>query len=186
MNQLNISHLIRVKGKWLAGCTLLALLGLLAVRLAAGSQPVMASASVDVRSMTAPPTIPEIFASPVHAGCYLAKADRCKIHVEPFTINIASGKKLALFRLVAIRGTGPQTIIYDWRPDQSNPAPASGTTYTPSRVAKDFAATCGETYEISLQGRDTGDTNVLNLGLTDQFTCPVGTYRLFLPLIRKS
>jgi hypothetical protein len=182
MNRSAIDHLIRFKGKWLAGGALLVLLGLLAVRLAVGSPPAIAAAAVNV-----PPTVPDIFASPVHAGCYLARADRCKIHVEPFTINIASGKKLALFRLVAIRSsTGLQTIIYDWRPDQSNPAPSSGTTYTPSLVAKDFAATCGESYRISLQGRDTGDTNVFNLGLTDQFTCPTGTFRNYLPSIRKN
>ena len=181
MKRSMIGHLTRCKRKWLAGCALLALLGLLALRFAVGSPPALAAVAVAV-----PPAAPEIFASPVHAGCYLAKADRCKIHVEPFAINIASGKKLALFRLVAIRGTGPQTIIYDWRPDQSNPAPASGTTYTPTLVAKDFAATCGEAYEISLQGKDTGDTNVFNLGLTDQFTCPTGTYRTLLPLLWKN
>lgn len=187
MNRSVIDRLIRFKGKWLAGCALLVLLGLLAVRLAIGSQPAMAAASMDVPSLAGPPVVPEIFASPVHAGCYLAKADRCKIHVEPFTINITSGKKLALFRLVAIRGsTGLQTVIYDWRPDQSNPAPPSGTTYTPSLVAKDFAATCGEAYEISLQGRDTGDTNVFNLGLTEQFTCPKGNFSNYLPSIRKN
>jgi hypothetical protein len=94
---------------------------------------------------------------------------------------------LALFRLVAIRGrTGAQTTIYDWRPDQSNPVPALGTTYTPSLVAKDFAATCGESYEISLQGKDTGDTSIFNLGLTDQFTCPIGTFSTYLPVIRKN
>jgi hypothetical protein len=174
MKRSTIDHLIRSRGKLLAGGALLILLGLLAVRLAVGSQPAMAAA-------------PEIFASPVHAGCYLAKADRCKIHVEPFTINIASGQKLALFRLIAIRGgTGAQTTIYDWRPDLSNPVPVIGTTYTPSLVAKDFAARCGASYEISLQGKDTGDTNIFNLGLTDQFTCPKGTFTTYLPLIRKN
>ena len=129
---------------------------------------------------------PQIFASPVHAGCYLDKIDRCKIHVEPFTINLATGKKLALFKLVTITaGTGAQTVIYDFRPDQSNPAPSSGTTYTPSLVAQDFAATCSQSYMVSLQGRDTGDTNLFNLGLTSQFTCPKGTYRLNLPVVRK-
>src|SRR5512143_2055979 len=114
MNRSAVDHLIQFKGKWLAGCALLVLLGLLAVRIAAGSQPAMAAASVDVPSLAVPPTAPEILASPVHAGCYLARADRCKIHVEPFTINITSGKKLVLFRLVAIRGsTGLQTILYD-------------------------------------------------------------------------
>ena len=76
---------------------------------------------------------PEVFASPVHAGCYLAKNDRCKIHIEPFTIDIASGKKLVKFQLVAIRGgTGAQTVIYDFRPDVSNPVPLLGSTFTPS------------------------------------------------------
>ena len=180
MKRSAIDRLIRFKGKWLAGFVLLALIGLLAARLDVGAHAAAASAAV-------PPAAPEIFASPVHAGCYLAKADRCKIHVEPFTINIASGQKLALFQLVAIRtGTGVQTTIYDWRPDQSNPVPETGTTYTPSLVAKDFGARCGETYEISLQGKDTGDTDVFNLGVTDQFTCPIGTFRVYLPAIRKN
>ncbi len=52
-------------------------------------------------------------------------------------------------------GTGAQTVIYDWRPDQSNPVPYTGTTYTPSLVTQDFAATCGSSYTVSLQGRDT-------------------------------
>ncbi|MFN8595969.1 MAG: hypothetical protein U0559_07280 [Anaerolineae bacterium] len=118
------------------------------------------------------PAAPDIFASPVHGGCYIAGPSDCRIHVEPFTINIASGQKLALFRLVAIQmPSNIQTVLYDWRPDLSNPVPPSGTTYTPSLVAQDFAATCGKSYEISLQGRDTGDTNTFNLGLTGQFTC---------------
>ncbi|MFN8595968.1 MAG: hypothetical protein U0559_07275 [Anaerolineae bacterium] len=181
MRRSTLDRLIRSKRMWLAGLAGLAMMIVLAIQLTV-SAPAIAAASAAV-----PPAAPDIFASPVHAGCYLAKPDRCKIHVEPFTINIASGKKLALFRLVAIRmGTGTQTVIYDWRPDQSNPAPASGTTYTPSRVAKDFAARCGETYEVSLQGRDTGDTSVFNLGLTSQFTCPTGTFRDYLPVIKRN
>lgn len=169
----------RFKRKWLVGFALLVVIGLLAVRLTADAQAAATSTAVT-------PAAPEIFASPVHAGCYLARADRCKIHVEPFTINIASGKKLVLFQLVAVRiGAGVHTTIYDWRPDQSNPVPASGTTYTPSRVAKDFAARCGETYEISLQGSDTGDATLFNLGITNQFTCPKGTFRVYAPLIRR-
>ena len=117
---------------------------------------------------------PAIYASPVHAGCYLAKNDRCKIHVEPFAINLASGRKLVRFQLVTIQAaTGAQTVIYDFRPDQSNPAPPSGNTFTPSLVAQDFAATCGKSYMISLQGQDTGNANLFNLGLTGQFTCTV-------------
>jgi hypothetical protein len=116
---------------------------------------------------------PDIFASPVHGGCYIAGPSDCRLHVEPFTINLASGKKLVKFQLIAIQsGTGTQTMIYDFRPDQSNPVPTSGSTFTPSLVAQDFAATCGKSYEISLQGQDTGDANAFNLGLTGYFTCP--------------
>ncbi len=115
---------------------------------------------------------PDIFASPIHGGCYIAGPSDCRIHVEPFTINIASGKKLALFRLVLFPSVGSFATIYDWKPDQSNPVPTSGTTYTPSLVAMDFAATCGKTYYVSLQGQDTGDVNVFTLGSTGTFTCP--------------
>ena len=59
-----------------------------------------------------------------------------------------------------------------WRPDVSNPVPPLGATFTPSLVAQDFAATCGKSYEIALQGQDTGDTGMFNLGLTGIFTCP--------------
>ena len=114
-----------------------------------------------------------IFASPIHAGCYIAGPSDCRIHTEPYTIDIASGQKLVRFQLVAIQlPAGIQTMIYDWRPDQSNPVPPIGATFTPSLVAQDFAATCGKSYEISLQGQDTGDTSLFNLGLTGQFTCP--------------
>jgi hypothetical protein len=83
--------------------------------------------------------------------------------------------QIGTFGVLTIGSTlGAQTVIYDWRPDQSNPAPPSGTTYTPSLVAQDFAATCGKSYEISLQGKDTIDTNIFNLGLTGQFTCTLG------------
>ncbi len=130
--------------------------------------------------------LPDIFASPVQAGCYLARRDRCKIHVEPYTINIAAGQKLVQFQLVTTQaGSGIQKIIYDWRPDQSNPVPFSGTTYSPSAVAKDFGASCGSSYTLSLQGKDSGDAGLFNLGLTNQFTCPKGTFLAFLPVARR-
>ncbi len=129
---------------------------------------------------------PAIFASPIQAGCYVVKLHTCKIHVDPFTIDISSGQKLVQFDLVAIHnGTGAQTVIYDFRTDQSNPAPFSGSTYSPSLVAQDFAATCGESYLLSLQGKDSGDANVFSLGLTSQFTCPKGTYLQFMPEVAK-
>jgi hypothetical protein len=127
-----------------------------------------------------------IFASPVQASCYLARHDVCKIHVEPFTIDIASGQKLVKFQLITIQGgTGTQHVIYDFRPDVSNPVPFIGNTFTPSLVAKDFAATCGRSYEVSLQGQDSGDASMFNLGLTAQFTCPTGTYLRYIPSMHK-
>ena len=109
---------------------------------------------------------PDIFASPVQAGCYIAAPADCRIHADPFTISIASGTKLVKFQLVAINVTksGTQTVIYDFHTDQSNPAPMTGTTYTPSLVSQDYAATCGNTYMLSLQGQDSGDANPFNLG----------------------
>jgi hypothetical protein len=64
------------------------------------------------------------------------------------------------------------SVVYDWRPDQSNPPPASGTTYTPSRVALGFGVRCGMSHTVSLQGRDTGDGTSFNLGITSPITCP--------------
>lgn len=127
-----------------------------------------------------------IYASPVQAGCYRAKPDLCKIHVEPFTINLAAGQKLAYFQLQATRtGARAPVVIYDFRPDLSNAVPFSGSTFTPSRVAKDFAALCGKSYSISLLGRDTGDSVPYILGSTAEFTCPQGEYKLFLPNINR-
>jgi hypothetical protein len=123
-------------------------------------------------------------ASPVQAGCYRVQPSTCKIHVEPFTLNLTSGKKLVLFQLAITQaGTTTQRIIYDFRPDVSNPVPFSGNTYTPSMVSKDFAATCGKSYSLSLISQDTGDGSPLVLGTTNVFSCPVGSY--FIPIITK-
>jgi len=128
---------------------------------------------------------PAIFASPIQAGCYLALLNQCKIHVDPFTINLASGRKLVYFSLFAIRSGRSPVAIYNWRPDLSNPAPLTGSTYTPSRVAKDFAVTCGYSYTVSLQGQDTGDSTFFQLGVTNPFTCPKATYLVYVPRVRK-
>jgi hypothetical protein len=127
-----------------------------------------------------------IFASPIQAGCYLARHDTCRIHVDPFSIDIASGKQLVFFQLVAIRSSsGAQTMIWDFRPDVSNPVPFSGSLVTPSLPTRDFAAACGQTYTISLQGQDSGDSGAFNLGLTQPIHCPVATYYNYQPGIRK-
>jgi hypothetical protein len=110
---------------------------------------------------------PLVFASPINGGCYIAAPNQCYLHVDPFNINIASGKKLVSFQL---QSNG--VPVYDFRTDVSNPPPASGMTYSPSLVMQDFAAVCGRTYTINVVGKDSGDTNSLNMGLTGAFTCP--------------
>ena len=134
----------------------------------------------------APPAsaAPTTFASSLQAGCYLARRDRCKIHVDPFSINVASGTKLVRFQLVTTRSRDSvQTVIYDFRTDQSNPVPFTGLSYTPSLVAKDFGVSGGESYPVSLQGMDSGDTSLYNLGVSGVFNCPVATFTLNLPVI---
>ena len=119
------------------------------------------------------PAVPEVLASPLNGGCYIAAPSDCRIHLEPFTINLNPGAKMVKFQLVAARSGGLQTVIYDWRPDISNPAPSSGSVYSPSLVSQDFAAVCGKTYNIYLQGSDTLDGgSSYNMGVTGQFTCP--------------
>jgi len=127
-----------------------------------------------------------IFASPIQAGCYQVRADRCKIHLEPFAIQLSTGEKLVSFQVIATRmQTGQQTVIYDFHPDISNPVPFAGDTFTPSLVAQDFAAACTTSYRVSLQGRDSGDASTLNLGETNTITCPKGNFTLQLPLVAR-
>jgi len=80
----------------------------------------------------------DVFASPLNGGFYIAAANQCRIHIEPYTVNVGSGNKLQSLRL---QSNG--VAIYDFKTDVSNPPPAGGTTYTISNVAPDFAANCG-------------------------------------------
>lgn len=109
-----------------------------------------------------------IYASPIHGGCYIAGPNQCRFHFDPFVINISPTNKLVFFQLVAINGS-VQTVIYDFHTDVSNPPTGN---YTPSLVAQDFAARCGLTYQVNLQGRDNGSANAYSLGLTGSFVCP--------------
>lgn len=114
-----------------------------------------------------------VFAAPIQAGCYIVAPNDCRIHAEPFTITVNQGSRLVFFSLVTNQqGTGTQRVVYNFKPDLSNPVPLSGTTFTPSLVTQDFGATCGATYNLSLQARDTLDPNPYNLGTTGYFTCP--------------
>ncbi len=107
-----------------------------------------------------------MFASPIHAGCYIAAPGDCRIHVDQFTVNVddGNGDKLAHFQI-----TANGQVIYDFKPDQFNPPLGD---YTPSMVMQDFAATCGTAYQVNLSCQDSGDPNLFNCGQTTQFTCP--------------
>lgn len=95
---------------------------------------------------------PNLFASSLGAGCYQAKINRCKIHVDPFTIHTTPAKKLSGFQLTATSSSGVESLIYDFRTSQSNPVPhGAEANYTPSLVAKDFGVSCGESYSLSLR-----------------------------------
>ncbi len=140
---------------------------LLAVALVAlGALVGAASRFALLRQATAAPDTPAGFASPISGGCYIAAANSCKIHIDPFTINIndGAGARLEQFTLFA-----NGTPIYDWRPDVGNPPAAD---YSPSLVALDFAAECGQTYAVNLIAKDSSDAAPLNYGQTAQFTCP--------------
>jgi hypothetical protein len=116
---------------------------------------------------------PAIYASPIQAGCYIAAPNDCRIHVDPFTIDIAPGQKLVDYKLVTFQMPGgPIILIHDFRTDQSNPPPYIGSTYSPSLVAQDYGATCGKSYQLVLEGSDSGDTGDYSLGSTKTFTCP--------------
>lgn len=106
------------------------------------------------------------FASPIHGGCYIAGPNDCRIHIDPFTINIndGAGARLVFFELYA-----NGNLIYSFRPDVSNPPQFD---YYATMPAQDFAARCGQSYVVNLIARDTTDANPLNYGQTETFTCP--------------
>ncbi len=132
---------------------------------------VMAAATIvmwpRIVARAAGPTAPEVFASPVNGGCYIAAAGQCRLHIDPYTVNVGTGQRLDRVQVMA-----NGSVVYDFRTDVSNPPPATGSTYTLSPVALDFAATCGTTYYINVVGKNLTDPSSFNLGQTAQFTCP--------------
>jgi hypothetical protein len=125
----------------------------------------------------APVTELQVFASPINAACVQATPSECKLHLDPFTIQLSPGASLEAFQL-----TANGKILYDFRTDLSNPPKGS---YTPSLVKLDFAATCGRTYTVNLLARDSGDPGFLNAGQAENIVCPQGTYELHLPVMLK-
>jgi len=106
------------------------------------------------------------FASPINGGCYLVAANDCRIHLDPFVVNINEGAGAALER-VELYADG--VLIYHWRPDVSNP-PRSD--YMPSIPAQDFRARCGQTYTVNMLAKDSSDADRLNYGQFQDITCP--------------
>jgi hypothetical protein len=123
------------------------------------------------------PAAPDVFASPINAGCVHVTPSTCRLHVDPFTIAVASGQHLVAFQL---RANG--ALLYDFRTDVSNPPTGN---YTPTLPKKDFAARCGSTYTVNLQARDLGDAGFLNTGQAQNIVCPVGTFTSYLPTISR-
>lgn len=113
-----------------------------------------------------PRPAPAGFASPINGGCYIAGPNDCRIHIDPFVINIndGAGAKLISAQLFANGG-----LVYELRTDVSNPP---GVDYAPTMPALDFGARCGETFFVNLVAQDTSDANPLNYGQTAEFTCP--------------
>lgn len=109
---------------------------------------------------------PDGFASPINGGCYITAPDVCKIHIDPFVININDGQGAKLQQFTLYANGNP---IYDFRTDVSNPPRAD---YSPSMVALDFAAQCGKKYFVNMIAKDSTDANPLNYGQTTEFTCP--------------
>jgi hypothetical protein len=106
-----------------------------------------------------------VFASPIHAGCYLADRGKCRIHVDPFVINVntGAGRRLSRFQ-ISVNGTQ----VYRFEVDVSNP-PAGNYFVT---VPGDFPVKCGTTYVVSMQAQDSGDANLLNAGQVEDVVCP--------------
>jgi hypothetical protein len=119
-------------------------------------------------ALLAPRPAPAGFASPINGGCYIAGPNDCRIHVDPFVININDGGGAKLI-LAQIYANG--ALVYDFRTDVSNPP---GTDYYMATPALDFGARCGETFYVNLIAQDTTDANPLNYGQTAEFTCPAG------------
>lgn len=128
--------------------------------------PIVCAAIAALGVLAGPRPAAAGFASPINGGCYIAGPNDCRIHIDPFTINIndGAGARLMLFELYA-----NGHLVYSFRTDVSNPP---GFDYYAMMPAQDFAARCGETYFVNLLARDTTDANPLNYGQTEEFTCP--------------
>lgn len=106
-----------------------------------------------------------VFSSPINVGCYLADKGKCRIHVDPFVINVndGAGRRLSRFQ-IAVNGT----IVYRFEVDGSNPPVGD----YPVTVPGDFPVKCDATYLVNMQAQDSGDANLLNAGQVNNVVCP--------------
>lgn len=104
-----------------------------------------------------------VTASPIAAGCY-ALPRGCRVHVDPFTLQPASGWHLRSFQVVLGRAQ-----VYDLHTDQDNPPSAA---YTPTMPKLGFAARCETSYSAKVVAMDSGDLIPATVGQTEPFTCP--------------
>ena len=118
---------------------------------------------------------PTVLKDSLAGGCYLETRTVCKIQVDPFTIDIAPGESLLAFQI-----TANGQPIYDFGTSiEFSPV----ISYTPSSVALDFAASCGETYTLELHALDTGDLDFVTIGETQPILCPSAHYETFIPSV---
>ena len=102
------------------------------------------------------PNAPQTFAQPLYAGCYLAAENVCRIHVEPFEVQVneSAGERAAEFRLFAnnVNDSAASFELYNFHTSSSYSFKPQND-YSPTLVTQDFYAQCGETYTINVLTR---------------------------------
>ena len=102
--------------------------------------------------------------SPFAAACFAARRG-CRVTVDPFTLQVSIGQRLASFQI----GLGTSTV-YDFHTDQSNPPSGS---YTPTIPRLGFAARCNTSFAARLSAQGSGDVAPVILAETTPIVCPV-------------
>lgn len=157
------------RGRAAAAAAALLGLGFLVGVLASGGRPGGAPAAVPAPAVVA---APGGFGGPVAGGCYLRAPTECAVRVDRWEpIAIDAGQSLAAVQLRAARPgqQQPVVVLHDFRTDVSNPPRGS---YGLSPARRDYAAVCGATYRLSVWARDSDDAAFVELGQTNDFTCP--------------
>lgn len=111
------------------------------------------------------------------AGCYKLEESVCRIHVQPFEIQVDEtvDERAAEFALFASNTvTGNAVELWRFATDATfNEKPIGD--YSPPLPKADFPAQCGETYVVTIETRgNTSDTEgtLATTGSSGEFTCP--------------